>query len=86
VLTAACLFARFEIGSRLSGVAFIEMRKGFLILRIFIHATFFHLALVTVLVLFESSLELVISLSLHEPDSILIKQCFDLACCLSIIR
>jgi hypothetical protein len=70
-------------------VSFVELGVG-LLLRLFsegfiLRATFFHLALIAVLILVEPLLELVVSLPLMIFDLVLIKQRFDLAGSIGIV-
>ncbi len=58
----------------------------FLDIAFLLHATFFHLALITVFIFVKTLLELVFLLSLHESNPVLLNERFYLASCLCVIR
>jgi hypothetical protein len=70
-------------------ISLVKFRISLLIviltLLFFLKTTFLHLAIITVLILVESFLELILPLFLHKSQSILIKQCLDLTACLCVI-
>ena len=69
MLTVGISLEKFRIG----------LSPPILPLGILLHATFLHLAIITVFVLVKTSLELCLSLPLHVPNSVLVDERFDLA-------
>ena len=76
MLTVGISLEKFRIG----------LPSPILSLGILLHATFLHLAIITVFVLVETPLELCLSLPLHVPNSVFVDERFDFAFGFGVVR